>query len=69
MLDPAAVVQRLTELAALYVPETVAEGRTRLRAEEMAPDTIATTVARRLEELRALDDLSRHLHQTVRPFL
>ena len=61
-MSPEAVARRLAELARLYVPETVEEGRARLRAEAMAPDAIASTVARRLEELRALDDLTRYLH-------
>jgi len=57
-----AVARRLAALARRYVPETVEAGRARLRAEAMAPDAIASTVARRLEELRALDDLARYLH-------
>jgi len=60
-LDPAAVALRFAELAAIYVPETVEAGRARLRAEAMAPDSIASTVAQRLEELRALDELARYL--------
>lgn len=62
-LDAAAVARRLALLAKLYVPETVAEGRARLRAEGLAPDAFATAVARRLDELRALDDLTRYLHR------
>ena len=61
-LAPAAVAQRLAALATLYVPETVEEGRARLRAIDSAPDAFATAVARRLDELRALDDLTRYLH-------
>lgn len=61
-LDPALVAERLAALAALYVPETVVEGRARLRAEAMAPDAFASAVARRLDELRALDELTRYLH-------
>lgn len=61
MIDPDLVAQRLAQLAALYVPETVEEGRARLQAEAMAPDAIASTVAQRLDELRALDDLARYL--------
>jgi hypothetical protein len=61
-LDPADVARRLAALAARYVPETVDEGRARLRAEASAPDAFATAVARRLDELRALDDLTRYLH-------
>ena len=61
-LDPRAVARRLAALAAIYVPETVAEGRARLRADAQSPDAFATAVARRLEELRALDELTRYLH-------
>ena len=61
-LAPDAVARRLAALAALYVPETVDEGRARLRAEAMAPDAFASQVAQRLEELRALDELTRYLH-------
>lgn len=61
-LDPEVVARRLAALAALYVPETVEAGRARLRADALSPDALATSVARRLEELRALDELSRYLH-------
>ena len=61
-LEPGEVARRLAALAALYVPETVDEGRARLRAEAMAPDAFASQVALRLEELRALDELTRYLH-------
>jgi hypothetical protein len=62
-MRPDRVAARLAELAALYVPETVDEGRRRLRADALAPDALASTVAARLEELRALDDLTRYLHR------
>lgn len=62
-LDPDVVSERLAELARLYIPETVEEGRARLRAEEMAPDAFASKVAQRLDELRALDDLTHYLHR------
>ena len=61
-LDPVAVAKRLAELGALYVPETVEQGRTRLLYEARSPPTFASAVARRLEELRALDELTRYLH-------
>jgi hypothetical protein len=61
-LDPGDVARRLARLAELYVPETVAEGRARLRAEASSPETFARAVALRLDELRALDDLTRYLH-------
>lgn len=60
------VAARLAALAARYVPETVAEGRARLRRELLASDAFATAVARRLEELRALDELARYLHAGMR---
>ncbi|MBA3393912.1 MAG: hypothetical protein H0T89_14795 [Deltaproteobacteria bacterium] len=65
-LDPADVERRLAALAASYVPESVEEGHARLRRDAMAPDAFATSVARNLEELRALDDLTRYLHQNAR---
>ena len=65
-LDVSAVAQRLAVLASLYVPETVEEGRARLRAADSAPHAFATAVARRLDELRALDDLTRYLHAARR---
>ena len=61
-LEPGDVARRLAALATLYVPETVGEGRARLRAEAMAPDAFASQVAQRLDELRALDELTRYLH-------
>lgn len=65
-LDPCAVARRLAALAAAYVPETVDEGRARLRRDAMAPDAFAAQVARRLDELRALDELTRYLHAARR---
>jgi hypothetical protein len=64
--DPAAVARRLARLAATYVPETVDEGRARLRGDAMSPDAFASAVAQRLDELRALDDMTRYLHQAMR---
>lgn len=60
-LDPERVAERLSTVAALYVPETVQEGRARLIAEASAPDAFASVVEQRLEELRALDELWRFL--------
>jgi hypothetical protein len=60
-LDPAEVARRLAALAAIYVPETVEEGRARLRDDAAQPEVFATAVARRLDELRALDELTRYL--------
>lgn len=65
-LSPDLVATRLAALAAAYVPETVEEGRARLREDSMAPDAFASSVAQRLEELRALDDLTRYLHERLR---
>jgi hypothetical protein len=64
-LDAAEVAKRLAALAASYVPETVQEGRARLREEAMAKDAFADYVQRRLEELRALDDMTRYLHAAL----
>ena len=61
-LEPGDVTRRLAQLAADYVAETVDEGRARLHRDADAPDAFATNVARRLEELRALDELTRYLH-------
>ncbi|MBL9013662.1 MAG: hypothetical protein JNL83_05780 [Myxococcales bacterium] len=65
-LDPDAVARRLATLASIYVAETVEQGRRRLRAEEHAPENLARSVARRLDELRALDDLTRYLHAAAK---
>lgn len=61
-LDPRDVARRLDALRAAYVAESVAEARTRLRADEASCETFAAAVARRLAELRALDELTRYLH-------
>ena len=60
--DPRDVARRLAWLASAYRPETVAEGRARLREDALSPDAFASVVARRLDELRALDALTRYLH-------
>jgi hypothetical protein len=54
------VRSRLAALRERYVPETVAEARQRLAAERPArePTPTARSVARALEELRALCELS-----------
>lgn len=65
-LDPAAVARRLATLARLYVPETAAEGRARLRRELFADRAgFAAAVEQRLDELRALDELTRYLQAHV----
>ena len=64
-LAPSVVERRLAALAALYVPETVEQGRARLRREALSPDAFASAVAARLDELRALDELTRYLHANM----
>ena len=61
-LTPELVASRLAALAAAHIPESVDEGRARLRADSLSPESFASAVAQRLEELRALDDLTRYLH-------
>jgi hypothetical protein len=63
-LDPAAVVARLAELRAAYVPESVQHARARLAEERPsgASESFDRSVRRRLAELRALCELTRHLH-------
>lgn len=63
-MNPATVATRLAILRDLYVPETIDEARARL-ARERPPDasTFGERVARNLDELRALDDLARHLRR------
>lgn len=61
---PAGVAERLERLRALYVPEQDAEARLRLAREARAcAPPFAVAVARRLEELRALSDLTTYLHR------
>lgn len=63
-MSPEAVLARLNELAALYIPETLDEARARLEAERPpARESLAEGARRRLEELRALDELTRVLHR------
>jgi hypothetical protein len=62
-MDPLAVAKRLATLAELYVAETVEEGFARMRRDMLSPEALASGVAQRLEELRALDDLTRYLHR------
>ena len=55
---------RLAALGALYVPETLDEARVRLAAERPpSTETFAELVQRRLDALRALDELTRHLQR------
>ena len=64
-LDPRRVAARLARLRELYVPESLEEVQRRLDEERPAeaPEPFARAVGRRLAELRALDELSRHLHR------
>lgn len=65
-IDAVQVAMRLAILAASYVPETVEEGFARMRADMLSEDAFVAGVARRLEELRALDELTRYLHHRDR---
>lgn len=61
-LDSEAVAARLAALRARYTPESVDEARARLQRPQTDPDEpFARKVARRLDELRALCELARHL--------
>lgn len=63
-LDPLRVAARLARLRELYVPESLEEARRRLAEHPVeAPEPFARAVGRRLAELRALDELARHLHR------
>ena len=61
-MKPSEVVARLEELRARYVPETIDAARLRLAREVPATfEPFERTVENRLDELRALCDLTRHL--------
>ncbi len=60
-MSPAAVAARLERLRALHVPETADEGRRRL-VPPRRDLLLAEAVAHRLSELRALCELTTHLH-------
>ena len=63
-LDPRAVARHLDALRALYVPETVDAARDRLERERpLTTESFARAVERRLGELRALDELVRHVQR------
>jgi hypothetical protein len=62
-LSPAAVHRRLERLREIYVPEQLEEARARLDADRPAArETFSQAAARRLEELRALCELTQVLH-------
>jgi hypothetical protein len=59
----AAVARRLEHLRELHVPERDEDARKRLVAEQpLFVEPFARAVERRLAELRALMELTRHLH-------
>jgi hypothetical protein len=71
-IDPSDADRRLERLAELYVPETLDEGRLRLDADQRLAAAQAAQregfdagASRRLEQLRALCELSKAL-QTAR---
>ncbi len=62
-VTPAGTAARLERLRAIYVPERDVEARQRLdREARSATEPFALGVARRLEELRVLAELSSYLH-------
>jgi len=65
-LDPRAVAARLEEMGRRWVPMTEAEARAAMTP---PPDDEPFEVgaARRLEELRRLDELTRYLHRAASP--
>ncbi len=63
-MPPAGVAERLERLRAICVPESDSEARLRLDKEtRTSTGSFAVGVARRLEELRALSELSSYLHR------
>ncbi len=63
-LNPSRVTAYLAELRARYQPETVEDARSRLQRERPpSTESFEESVARRLDELRALCDLIAHLGQ------
>lgn len=66
-LDPIAVARRLAWLREHFVAETVEEARARFERERPArAETFEEGVARRLAELRELDELTQTLHAAGR---
>jgi hypothetical protein len=68
-IDPIMAQRRLEQLAASYVPETVEEGRRRLASDQRLAveqaerrEGFEAGAVRRLEELRALCELTKVLH-------
>lgn len=65
-LSPHAVALRLEQLRALVATKTAAHAG-RLAPGEVAGEAFAKGVAHRLEELRALCELTEYLHRAARP--
>jgi hypothetical protein len=66
-LSPEAVQRRLQQLAELYVPEDLETARQRLESDRPKPrETFNEAAARRLEELRALCELTQVLQAAPR---
>lgn len=66
-LDPIAVARRLDWLREHFVAETVEEARARFERERPPrAETFEEGVARRLAELRELDELTQTLHAAGR---
>lgn len=72
-IDPIMAQRRLARLAELYVPETIEQGRQRLAADQRLAaeqaeqrEGFEAGAARRLEELRALCELTKVLHAARR---
>ena len=64
-LDPVAVRARLEWLRASWVPLSATEARLQMEPPQSGKP-FAQAVAERLAELRALDELTRHLHGAIR---
>ncbi len=65
-MSPEAVAARLEELRRLYVPMTEDEARALMTPPPEDEEPLEVGAARRLEELRALMELTRHLHGAAR---
>jgi hypothetical protein len=62
-LSTTAVAQRLERLRAIFVPESAEQARERVDVGLPSARPFARAVAERLAELRALSELTEHLHQ------
>ena len=67
-MSPKAIARRLQQLSELYVPETVEQARARFEAERPRAkvEDFNRAVARRLDELRALLELTAALKGKAR---